>query len=277
MKADLHIHSLYSDGIHTPSELAQRAREEGLDLICITDHDNMAGEVDKKQAMEQLGIPFLRGWEISAATDRKVHILGYNCSFGKAYDDFLEKRKEEAIDRAEELIRRANKYLDMDLTMEQIQEENYEKGNVLHVAYAVRAYAKRLGRGEMELYLELFNKGRPLYIVPRRPSPEEAIDVIHKLGGIAVLAHPGRMRMHGKYDLIYRLIDAGIEGIECYYTTHTIPETEHFLEIAHRNNLFVTGGSDFHFDNGIPVFGKPDYEVDENFLAKVLPSVGGGH
>ena len=274
MKADLHIHSIYSDGIHTPLELTMRAKREGLDLICITDHDNMGGDDDKQAAFKQCGIPFIRGWEVSTVTDRKVHILGYNCKFGKAYDEFLERRKEEALERAEKMLLLANAYLKTDVKIDDVVEQCCLEGNVLHPIYTARAIGKRLGRPGhcIDVFTELFDKGKPAYVSPRRPRPEEAIDVIHELGGVAVLAHPGRMRLNGKYELLEDLVKYGIEGMECYYTTHTEAETEEYLAFARKHKLFITGGSDFHFDHGKPVFGKPDYIVDENFLARVMPS-----
>ena len=274
MKADLHMHSVYSDGLHTPLELALRARQVGFDLICITDHDNMGGEEEKRRAFAQCGIPYIRGWEVSTVSDRKVHVLGYNCSFGKAYDDFLAKRKEEASERVEQLIQKSNEFFKIDVTMQDVEEECALKGNVLHPMYAVRAVAKRIGRAGngIDVFKEFFDKGDPCYVPPKRPTPEEAINVIHELGGVAVLAHPGRMRLYGKLDLLEGLVKSGIDGIECYYTTHTVEETEQYLAFAHKHKLYVTGGSDFHFDGGKPVFGKPDYTADENFLARVLPS-----
>ncbi len=273
MKADLHLHSVYSDGIHTPLELAKRAKEEGLGLICVTDHDNMGGEDEKESAMKECGLPYLRGWEVSTVSDRKVHILGYSCSMGKAYEYFVEKRKEEAVERAEKLLKAANSYFGIDCTMRDVEEQCCLAGNVLHPMYTVRAVAKRLGRtgNGIDLFKEAFDKNKPCYVAPRRPVPEEAIDVIHELGGVAVLAHPGRMRLEGKHDLLDRLVKNGIDGIECYYTTHTAEETEDYLDFARKHHLYITGGSDFHFDGGKPVFGKPDYEADENFLARVLP------
>ena len=274
MKADLHLHSVYSDGIHTPLELAERAKREGLDLICITDHDTLGGDEEKIAAMKACGLPFLRGWEISTVTDRKVHILGYNCKMGPAYSKFLEKRKEEALERTEKMLLLANAFLHVNVTLRDVEEQCCLEGNVLHPIYTARAYKKVLRRegNGIEIFTELFDKGKPAYVTPRRPRPEEAIQIIHELGGVAVLAHPGRMRLEGKEDLLNMLVREGIEGMECHYTTHTVTETESYVAFAHKHNLFVTGGSDFHFDGGRPTFGKPDYTVDENFLAKVMPS-----
>ena len=275
MKADLHIHSVYSDGVLTPSELARKARAEGLDLISITDHDNLSGEDDKRRAMEVNGLCYLCGWEISAFTDQKVHILGYGCRIEKPYEQFLEKRRTEALERTVEIIRRANQYLGLDVTLEEVERESFLPGNVLHAVYAVRAFAKRLRRNDMELYSDLFHYGKPLYVMPRRPAPQEAIDIIHELGGVAVLAHPGRMRAEGKKELFDQLVSRGIDGIECHYTTHTEAETEDYLAFARKHKLFITGGSDYHYENGRPVFGKPVYVADENFLARALSSQGG--
>lgn len=275
MKADFHMHSVYSDGVYTPRELARRARQVGLEIFSITDHDTLAGDDDKQKAMAEFGYPFLRGWEISTVSDRKVHILGYSCNICDPYEEFLQKRREEAADRIVEILKKSNEYFGAHVTMEDVERESYAPNNVLHSIYAIRVYAKLKGCNDMDLFHELYSKNKPLYTAPRRPKPIEAIECIHAMGGVAVLAHPGRMREEGKKELMEELVRQGIDGIECYYTTHTESETEDYLAFARRNKLYITGGSDYHFENGKPVFGKPDYEADENFLARVLPSQGG--
>lgn len=265
------MHSTYSDGRLSPRELVRNAKEAGLELLSITDHDSMDGDEEKRAAAESCGLRYLRGWEVSAQSDRKVHILGYACSMDRAYGEFLGKRREESIARAEEMVGKASAYLGIEITMEDVDREHGGE-SIVHPIYAVRAVARKLGRDDMELYRELFKRGKPAFTEPRRPSPREAIDVIHELGGVAVLAHPGRMAPEGREELMEELVRYGLDGIECTYTTHTVTETEGFLAFAHKHGLYETGGSDFHYMRGKPVLGSPAFEADDRFLARVLPS-----
>ncbi len=277
MRADLHMHSIYSDGLLPPLELARIASETGLGLFSITDHDTLDGQADKRLSAEAYGIAYLRGWEISTYDGAKVHILGYNCKRGEEYADFVEKRRLEAYVRTKEMLEKANMLFHLAVTTNDVRAERVRDHSVMHPIYAVRAVAKKLGCDPAILNRELFSKGKPAYCEPHRPLPEEAIDIIHACGGVAVLAHPGRIRLseERKHILMERLTDHGLDGLECLYPTHTPEETEYYLSYAHERGLYVTGGSDFHSEDGKHVIGQPVYEADENFLARVFPGING--
>lgn len=86
MRADLHTHSVYSDGYYAPEELCRRAKANGVELLSITDHDTMNGDKEKRAAAERYGLLYVSGWEISAyAGESKIHVTGYNCKRGAAY------------------------------------------------------------------------------------------------------------------------------------------------------------------------------------------------
>ncbi len=273
MRADLHIHSFWSDGALPPNELAIRARHAGVALLSITDHDNLGGLEEKERAAKLLGLAYISGWEVSAyERDCKVHVLGYGCRAGDAYHAFLEERKRGAVVRAKDMIRKANAHFRLALTVEDAEREHRKKETPLHTMNVVAAYAKRLGREGGELYREAFAIGKPAYSGLCRPSPEEAIDVIHASGGIAVLAHPARIRLPlgAQNALIGRLIAHGLDGIECYYTGHSAEETARFLALARERGLYVTGGSDFHETDGTHFIGQPPFEPDGRLLERLL-------
>lgn len=107
MRADLHTHSIYSDGYYTPDELCRRAKENGVELLSVTDHDTLNGEEGKRAAAEKYGLRYVSGWEISAyAGESKIHITGYNCKRNAAYEKFMRARVELGFERAEDSIRK---------------------------------------------------------------------------------------------------------------------------------------------------------------------------
>lgn len=278
MKADLHLHSVYSDGKYTPQELAARAKAAGLDLYSVTDHDSMEGAEEKAAAAREAGLYYVQGWEVSSYEDCKVHVLGYACERGEAYFRFLEERIRGAQLRAADMIEKANRYFGFAVTMSEAEKEHFKKDAPIHTMHVVRVFARKLGMGVGEAYLAFFDKGKPAYSDLCRPTATDAVNVIHACGGIAVLAHPGRIAKPSdeREKLMERLVSEGLDGIECVYTTHTAQETEYFTRFARAHSLLVTGGSDMHVENGKRTMGKPDFYPEEKLLAALgIPSRGG--
>ena len=122
MRADLHMHSVCSDGALPPAELARRAKQAGLGLFSLTDHDNMAGCAEAAEAAKALGLHFVRGIEISAYLGAaKVHVLGYGCAENEAYFRFLRERREGARLRVADIVKKANAALGLDVTMDEVE------------------------------------------------------------------------------------------------------------------------------------------------------------
>ncbi len=269
MRADLHIHTYYSDGKHSPAEIARFARESELALISMTDHDSMDGLDEKRAAAEGEGLLFVSGWEVSAYAGCKVHVLGYNCQKNATYDAFLRERKEGALARAADILSKANAYLHINVTLDDALSEMKVKDSPLHTMHLVRAVAKKVGASPGELYPVLFDVGCPAYSEIGRPSPLEALEVIHKTGGLAVLAHPGRIQMEEakKLQLMDDLTARGLDGIECLHSQHTLEEAEYFGRYADARGLLKTGGSDFHAEGSSRRVGLPPFEPDDRLLA----------
>ena len=229
----------------------------------------------------------------------KVHVLGYGCEINDAYRAFHKKRVEAGKVRVSDLLRKANDYFGIDLTMDDVEAYHVRKDTPLHDLYVIKACAKRLGRRLDELSREVFQRGGPVFSELCRPTPEDAIEVIHATGGVAVLAHPGRIFLwsdeetrlfraadeEGKEEffrlsfsrmplLLERLLPRGLDGIECHYPTHTASETEWLADYAASHGLMITGGSDFHAENGRNFIGKPDFEPDEGTCERLLSTKG---
>ncbi len=299
MRADLHLHTLCSDGAYPPAEVARRCKEAGVALFALTDHDNMSGLHEGAEAARSLGLHFVRGIEVSAYLGAtKVHVLGYGCQEGEAYSRFLKAREEGARARAQDAVEKANAVLSLDVTMEEVELFHPRKDSPLHGMHVVAAFANRLGGDKGRLYRELFAPGAPAFSDLGRPLPEEAVRAIHDMGGVAVLAHPAqilvlpkevseRFRLLSHEErrevkrayvgernaLMERLADSGLDGIECYHSTHTLSETEEFLAFAEAHGLFVTGGSDFHSDDGSRRVGQPVF--DGSRVGELLLSLKG--
>ena len=270
MRADLHIHTYYSDGAYSPAQIAAMAREAGLSLISMTDHDSLAGLEEKTRAAADCGLSYVPGWEVSAYRgDLKVHILGYGCRICAPYKQFLRARREGALARAEDIIARANEYFGLDVTLADAERFHQKKDAPLHTMHIVAAFAERLGRDKGDLYAAAFEPGKPCHSLIGRPSPQDAIDVIHASGGIAVLAHPGRIKLSAerRFSLMDELVGRGLDGIECSHSDHTEEQTAQFAAYARLRGLLQTGGSDFHAEGRNRVIGQPPFSPSEELLA----------
>ena len=270
MRADLHIHTYYSDGVFSPAQIAAMAREAGLSLISMTDHDSLAGLEEKTRAAADSGLSYMPGWEVSAYRgDLKVHILGYGCRICAPYEQFLRARREGALARAEDIIARANEYFGLDVTLADAERFHQKKDAPLHTMHIVAAFAERLDRDNGDLYAAAFEPGKPCHSLIGRPSPQDAIDVIHASGGIAVLAHPGRIKLSAerRFSLMDELVGRGLDGIECSHSDHTEEQTAQFAAYARLRGLLQTGGSDFHAEGRSRVIGQPPFSPSEELLA----------
>lgn len=292
LRADLHTHSNCSDGLLSPAEVVRRAKEAGVELIALTDHDSMTGCSEAEEEAGRLGIRFVRGIEISAYLgSAKVHVLGYGCREGEAYSRFFGERRRGSVLRAADILKRANEATGLSVTMEEVERFRIKKDTPLHTMHIVRAFSERLSQDAGELYRTLFAPGRAAFSVVCRPSPEDAVCVIHEMGGIASLAHPAQIlllpqELSERFSLLTAeereavkeryaperdalmeaLAAAGLDGIECIHSTHTEEETERFFSFARGHGLLVTGGSDFHADGKGRRVGSPPFVADGRLL-----------
>lgn len=271
MKADLHVHTIYSDGLHTPEEIASIAKEAGVEILSITDHDNMDGNERKRAAVEALNIIYVPGWEVSAYAGYKVHITGYNCSTSSAaYKEFMRQRVEGSYARAEDIIKKLASQ-GIYITISDVERFHEMKETPLHTMHVARAVAEKgYFPDAYVVYAECLQKGKFAYSDLARPDPFEAIEVIRESGGISSVAHPGRIEtdFSSREKLIKNLAAAGLNGIEAVYTTHTKEETEYFKSLAKELSLLVTGGSDTHKQAfGGRYVGRPLFEPDERLLS----------
>ena len=269
IRADLHMHTRASDGACPPEEMARKVKQAGVQLFAVTDHDNMEGVELAERAAKEEGLLFVRGIEISAYNEcGKVHVLGYCCNKNAVYGQFLKERIEGSYVRAQDILEKANAYFGTSLTLEDAEQFHAHKNSPIHTMHIVNAFMKRLKRDRLELYREAFSFGGPAYSDLCRPSPEDAIQYIHGMGGIASLAHPAQIHTDPAMltAIMDGLKDAGLDGIECFHSTHTERESASFLQYATEHKLLVTGGSDFHADGTDRELGIPEFYASDALL-----------
>jgi predicted metal-dependent phosphoesterase TrpH len=267
--ADLHLHTKCSDGTFSPEELVLHAQQGGLACIALTDHDTVEGCAAAAAACAAVKMEFIPGAELTAEhEDTEVHILGY---FLDTQNEKLltEIAKFQAVrqSRIHEMVARINE-LNVPLKVEDVFAlANCKSPGRPHVA---RALVKAgLVANLDEAFERFLKKNRPAWVPKKKVSALESVDLIHQAGGLAVMAHPGLNRTD---EIIPDLVEAGLDGIECFHTKHSPATSERYLEIAEKFHLLVTGGSDCHgFSKNRPLIGtvKLPYEYVEKMKAKV--------
>lgn len=269
MKADLHIHSVYSDGTEEPSVIVSKAKAAGLGLIALTDHDTVKGVEKAVEEGEKQGVRVLAGIEMSTYSTCEVHILGYGID---PKNDELNTRLAEIeakrLERIKTIIVNLAKY-NIVLDEEKIFDRIGTVGR-MHVAKQL------LAKGHCQTVTEAFDRylgERGIAYVPsKRITPLDGVKLIKAAGGRAVVAHPLVFCQKGILeDLLTGLRrDYGLDGLEVYYPTHTPEDVAKLDALARKLGLFVTGGTDYHGANKKGVeLGSVDYEPDRFTLSRL--------
>jgi len=254
-KADLHTHTMYSDGALSPYELLQKAKSVGLRTISITDHDSVDGLDEAKEYAKELNIEVVPGIELSASfNSEEVHILGYFIDYhNKTLLDVLALFCDGRMKRAERIVDKLNQ-MNIPLKLESVLATL--KGNSIgrpHIATAL------VNEGHAHSYYDAFNKyigdGRPAYEKKLDFSVEETIQLIAACGGLSFLAHPGRLVTK---NALFSLIKAGLDGIEVIHPSHSPDLVRYYRGIVNEYSLLESGGSDFHggLKNDHEIFGQ---------------------
>ena len=251
-RVDLHMHSRHSDGTLTPEELVARAKSKGLSCIALTDHDTASGIRSAQNAGRREGVEIIPGIEISVIFEPgTMHILGYFVD--PENQDLLEGLRpiQEARQKRNPMIIERLRTLGMEITLEEV--ENVSGGGQVGRPHFARVMVEK---GYVKNFEEAFNKyltrGGPAYIDKRTVASADAIAMIRRSGGAAVLAHPKQLKVpHGKTfeSEIAKLADQGLAGLEVYSSCQSLEEASYYKEVANRFDLVVTGGSDFHGGN----------------------------
>lgn len=256
---DLHVHSNASDGSFTPSEVVHLAHKAGLHHFALTDHDTVDGVAEAIQASEAYPtLTVIPGIELSCYYDnREIHIVGLYVNYKdslflqelKNLKDMREKRNQDMV----------QKFVDagISLTIDELKHGNPK--SVITRAHFARVLVERgLCQSKNEAFDKYLGIGCPFYLPKPKVTPEQVLKIIQNAGGTAILAHPYSYKFSKselKTLLDRHLIDLGLSGMECYYSTYDQGQIQELRSIAYERNLLVSGGSDFH---GVV---KPDISI----------------
>ena len=259
-KVDYHVHSWCSDGTMKPTELVRKYHEEGYDIISITDHDGIDGIAEALIAGEALKIQVITGVELSVDFEGiNLHILGYK--FDHENEELQEKMEELRGYRKErnEKILAALQNMGYDITMEDAKQRKGQK-YIGKPNFARALVAKGYVGSVKEAFAEgvFLNAPEIKAIEKKKMTAEEAIKLIAQAGGMAVLAHPAKIKKIGERgseeywknfeELLRGLKKMGLKGLECFYPEHTEEEQLKFAVLAGKFHLHMTEGSDYHGD-----------------------------
>lgn len=257
--ADLHTHTLASDGTRSPADNVRLAAEAGLAAVAVTDHDTVGGLAEAAEAGLKYGIAVVPGVEISTVHDgQDIHVLGYwidekDPLFLSRLADLRQVR-----DRRNQMIVARLQELGITITMEDVLrsvQASKKEGDTVgrpHIADAL------VRLGAVDSMADAFNrylaKGAAAYMNPPRITPFDAVRWVLEAGGAPVLAHPG---LYGQDELIPQLTDIGLVGLEAYHADHTPEQEAHYAALAAKLGLLITAGSDYHGERGGVVFHAP--------------------
>lgn len=256
-RIDLHLHTTHSDGSLRPSDVLALARQANVSALAITDHDITTGIPEAMATGEILGIEVIPGVEISSFDGKsELHILGYCVRWQDAAFNQRLATLRESRHRRNPLIIERLREAGLDVTYEEVRAlAGTESVGRPHIAQLLMQ--KKYVTSAKEAFDRYLAEGRLAYVARELPTPAEAISWIREAKGVAVLAHPTWVKESGEglRTCVTTLKEAGLGGIEVHYSTHSKSQTAGYLDLAHRLDLLITGGSDFH---GLT---KPDIEV----------------
>jgi len=255
-KVDLHIHTNFSDGLMSPKQILELAKENDFALLSITDHDTLDGYREAKKIIHEYDFEMIPGVEVSSHyKDKDIHILGYNVDAeNKKLNQLLDQIHEGRETRAKKIISKLAE-LDLLISLDKVKDLAGEKGLIgrPHIARALveAGYCKNT----IEVFDNYIGDGCPAFVAKPAPSVKKVIKAIKKAGGVSVIAHPYIIQDDF---IVEDIIKMGVNGLEVYCAKSDLNNIRHYEEIALEHNLLRTGGSDFHGD-----------EYEKRFFGKI--------
>jgi len=270
MRIDLHMHSTFSDGLFTPTELVEKAVNKKLVAISLTDHDCLDGIHEMMEAGRNQGVEVLSGVELSSEfKGRDLHILGYGVDPDDAgFQEMLRKFRETRHKRGLKIIEKLNA-LGVSIEPAEVLAKSGD-GALGRPHIAAVLVEKKIVSHTNEAFNKYIAEGGPAYEPKYKMSPNEAIQYIRNAGGLAFMAHPGIFLED--MDEMRELIGHGFDGVEVYHPKHSATRAEELKAIADEYGLLISGGSDYHGFAGrdLPIGGQ---EISYSILEKIKESL----
>ena len=256
LKKDLHMHTCFSDGALTPKQIIDWRKSQGYELLAITDHDGIEGSVLVAPYAEYVGVNFLYGIEFDSEDElgKDIHMLGYG------FDPDNPELKAALFEIIMERARRNDKFMKAlnergyNITLDDIGSVN-EGRFVGKPTFALILKRKGIVESMQEAFNTIFEEPDIKSIKKTTLPTKRVIELIHTAGGLAVLAHPMEQRRRNEtfeefkprmYALIDRMVEYGIDGLECHHPSADPAQQEMLVAYAKEHGLMITRGSDFH-------------------------------
>ncbi|MFA4028777.1 MAG: hypothetical protein GDYSWBUE_000841 [Candidatus Fervidibacterota bacterium] len=244
-RADLHIHSFHSDGSHSIEALFRMAHERKLRAIAVTDHDSVDGipEALELSSSGRYDVEVIPGVEITSEYDGiEVHVLGYLIDHtSNDLTEALVEMRRQRMKRLFKIVAKLNQ-LGIRITVEDVLSQ--ARSETVCRRHVARALAQL---GYAEDYIDAFRRylreGAPAYVPRERVSCADAVELIHRANGLAVVAHPCDF---GNLELVWEVVKCGVDGVEAFHPRISKAESERLVRMAREAGLVITGGSDFH-------------------------------
>ncbi len=269
MRLDLHCHSTCSDGSLSPSELAKRVHEFGVELFCLTDHDTLSGYSEVRVALPDCNV--LRGLELSCRWEgRNVHLLVYGVQVGRdgALQERLTRRRVERLERMGKIVEKLaalGKKLDLDALIAGAEGRTPGRPDIAKALVDAGVCSS-----VREAFDRFLRDGGPADVAMDGISVSEGLELASDAGAKVSLAHPHTLRHP---DLAHELLrchrERGLEGLEACYGRYTNRQRKGWMRMATELNLVVTGGSDYHGDT-LPQVPRPGIEFAECLRGPLL-------
>ncbi len=249
INADLHCHSVISDGTLTPEELAQRAKSKGVTLWALTDHDEVGGQARAAAAAAAIGLDYLTGVEISVSfLNQTVHIVGLgfdvsNAAFRQGLVQTRGGRAQRAREMSDDLARVGIKG-----AFEGALKYAGNHDLISRTHFARFMVETGVCKDTYEVFRKYLTEGKPGYVVHRWATLKEAVNWIRDAGGMAVVAHPARYKFSAneEFALFTEFKGFGGQGVEVVTGSHSAAEAITYTDVALEFGLAASRGSDFH-------------------------------
>ncbi|MBR1496684.1 MAG: PHP domain-containing protein [Oscillospiraceae bacterium] len=264
---DLHTHSTASDGQYSPSELVEKAKAKGIEVLALTDHDSADGLEEAVSAGKSRGVRVIRGIEFSAREYPTFHILGYGFDPATPRMASLCAEMKERRDARKYRIIEFLKKKGMDIPIEEVDALAGGVCGRPHFAQLMlrHGYISNL-REAFDLYLD--TPEFHAHVERKKPEARTCVETIKAAGGKVSLAHPYQIGISDpELDALVReMAGWGLDAIECYYPRFSPEQQAYYLFLAEKYGLRVTGGSDFHGERVKPDIQLATLELDADWL-----------
>lgn len=252
---DLHMHSTASDGSLTPEALVRMcAHRCGVRMMALTDHDTVAGIEQAQRASQLEGIVFVPGIELSTLyAERNIHIVGLGINHHD--EELLAVTTHLCAERDRRAVRMAERFAELGFEgmFEQALSFSPRETNISRLHFAKALIERGIVKNQQEAFDRYLGEGKPAYVAAPWGSVADAVALIHRARGLAVLAHPGRYQFKADWQLdalVEGFAECGGDGIEVVSGSQSPAFTQKAVQYARFYGLAVSSGSDFHSEAG---------------------------